>query len=84
MVDSEPVLRRLTINGVQDRDYLSREAFLSVKSNGVYTVKGTEDRGRFEWKLEYLVEDRRGSSGAVIQGEKVRGSSIDWVMLELI
>ncbi|KAG8731752.1 hypothetical protein FRC11_002543 [Ceratobasidium sp. 423] len=64
------MLRRLTINGVQDRDYLSREASLSVKSNGVYTVKGTEDRGRFEWKLEYLVEDRRGPSGAVIPGEK--------------
>lgn len=63
----------MTVNGVEDRDYLSREAALSVKSNGIYTVKGTEDRGRFEWKFEYLVEDRRGPSGAVIQGEKVGG-----------
>ncbi|KAB5593200.1 hypothetical protein CTheo_3363 [Ceratobasidium theobromae] len=70
IVDGEPVLRRMTVNGVEDRDYLSREAALSVKSNGTYTVKGTEDRGRFEWKFEYLVEDRRGPSGAVIQGEK--------------
>ncbi|CAE6382729.1 unnamed protein product [Rhizoctonia solani] len=70
MAESEPMLRRLTVNGVEDRDYLSREASLSVKSNGVYTVKGSEDRGRFEWKLEYLVEDRRGPSGAVMPGEK--------------
>ncbi|CCO34790.1 hypothetical protein BN14_08898 [Rhizoctonia solani AG-1 IB] len=70
ITESEPILRRLTVNGVEDRDYLSREASLSIKSNGVYTVKGSEDRGRFEWKLEYLVEDRRGPSGAVIPGEK--------------
>ncbi|CUA67383.1 hypothetical protein RSOLAG22IIIB_03023 [Rhizoctonia solani] len=70
VAESEPVLRRLTVNGVEDRDYLSRAASLSLKSNGVYTVKGAEDRGRFEWKLEYLVEDRRGPSGAVIPGEK--------------
>ncbi|CAE6526389.1 unnamed protein product [Rhizoctonia solani] len=70
VAESDPKLRRLTINGVEDRDYLSRKASLSVKSNGVYTVKGTEDHGRFEWKLEYLVEDRRGPSGAVIPGEK--------------
>ncbi|CAE6367868.1 unnamed protein product, partial [Rhizoctonia solani] len=70
ITESEPILRRLTVNGVEDRDYLSREASLSIKSNGVYTVKGSEDRGRFEWKLEYLVEDRRGPSGAVMPGEK--------------
>ncbi|KAF8713708.1 hypothetical protein RHS03_00432, partial [Rhizoctonia solani] len=70
MTESDPMLRRLTLNGIEDRDYLSREASLSVKSNGVYTVKGSEDRGRFEWKLEYLVEDRRGPSGAVIPREK--------------
>ncbi|KAF8602279.1 hypothetical protein BDV93DRAFT_557534 [Ceratobasidium sp. AG-I] len=70
MVDGDPMIRRLTINGVEDRDYLSREASLSVRSNGVYTVKGSEDRGRFSWKFEYLVEDRRGPTGAIIQGEK--------------
>ncbi|CAE7209553.1 unnamed protein product [Rhizoctonia solani] len=70
VAECDPILRRLTINGVEDRDYISREASLSLKSNGVYTVKGAEDRGRFEWKLEYLVEDRRGPSGAVIAGEK--------------
>ncbi|KAH7338778.1 hypothetical protein B0J17DRAFT_717223 [Rhizoctonia solani] len=70
VAEGDPMLRRLTINGVEDRDYLSREASLSVKSNGVYTVRGSEDRGRFEWKLEYLVEDRRGPSGAVMAGEK--------------
>ncbi|KAG8736006.1 hypothetical protein FRC10_009889 [Ceratobasidium sp. 414] len=71
MAEGEPNIRRLTINGREDRDYLSREASLSVRSNGVYTVKGSQDHGRFLWKFEYLVEDRRGPTGAIIQGEKV-------------
>jgi hypothetical protein len=71
MVDGDPMIRRLTINGVEDRDYFSRKASLSIRTNGVYTAKGSEDRGRFSWKFEYLVEDRRGSTGAIIQGEKV-------------
>ncbi|QRV94970.1 hypothetical protein RhiJN_22988 [Ceratobasidium sp. AG-Ba] len=70
VAEADPMLRRLTINGVEDRDYLSREASLSVRTNGVYTVRGTEDHGRFSWKFEYLVEDRRGQSGAIISGEK--------------
>ncbi|KAG8771675.1 hypothetical protein FRC12_003475 [Ceratobasidium sp. 428] len=70
VVEGEPKLRRLTINGVEDVDYLSRQASLSVRSNGVYTVNGSEDHGRFPWKFEYLVEDRRGPTGAIIQGEK--------------
>ncbi|KAG9085257.1 hypothetical protein FRC06_003678 [Ceratobasidium sp. 370] len=71
IAEGEPKIRRLTINGREDRDYLSREASLSVRSNGVYTVKGSQDHGRFLWKFEYLVEDRRGPTGAIIQGEKV-------------
>ncbi|KAG9082919.1 hypothetical protein FRC07_014065 [Ceratobasidium sp. 392] len=70
VAEGEPKLRRLTINGVEDVDYLSRQASLSVRSNGVYTVKGSEDHGRFPWKFEYLVEGRRGSTGSILQGEK--------------
>ncbi|KAG8688881.1 hypothetical protein FRC08_011216 [Ceratobasidium sp. 394] len=32
---------------------------------------GSQDHGRFLWKFEYLVEDRRASTGAVIPGEKI-------------
>ncbi|KAG7099643.1 hypothetical protein E1B28_001469 [Marasmius oreades] len=39
--EGQPVLRRLTTNG-EARDYISRQATLSIKSNGVYTVNGSE------------------------------------------
>ncbi|KAJ7170018.1 hypothetical protein C8R46DRAFT_821933, partial [Mycena filopes] len=37
-----PVIRRLTVNGDESRDFLSRQASLSLKTNGVYTVQGSE------------------------------------------
>lgn len=37
-----PILRRLTVNGDESRDFLSRQAYLGLKSNGVYIVHGTE------------------------------------------
>lgn len=40
--DSVPILRRITVNGEESRDYISRQASLTLKSNGVYTVRGTE------------------------------------------
>ncbi|KAJ7181800.1 hypothetical protein C8R43DRAFT_828165, partial [Mycena crocata] len=40
--DSLPILRRLTANDDESRDYISRQASLSLRSNGVYTVQGTE------------------------------------------
>jgi hypothetical protein len=40
-LDSSPVLRRITVNGDEGRDYLSRQASLTLK-NGVYTVRGHE------------------------------------------
>jgi len=40
--DGLPILRRITVNGEESRDYISRQASLSLKSNGVYTVRGTE------------------------------------------
>ena len=40
-LDSPPVLRRLTIHGDESRDYISRQASLTLK-NGVYTIRGYE------------------------------------------
>lgn len=42
MLDSDPVLYRIQVNGEEKRDYLSRQATLTLKSPGVYTVSGTE------------------------------------------
>lgn len=41
-LDGLPILRRLMINGDESRDFLSRQAYLSLKSSGMYTVHGTE------------------------------------------
>jgi hypothetical protein len=40
-LDSAPVLRRITVNGDESYDYLSRQASLPLK-NGIYTVRGHE------------------------------------------
>ncbi|KAJ7040467.1 hypothetical protein C8F04DRAFT_257235 [Mycena alexandri] len=79
-----PVIRRLTVNGDESRDFLSRQASLSLKTNGVYTVQGSEsshlppscfesgDLGsaKLRWRYEYLVEDRFHESGRIVDGEK--------------
>lgn len=73
-LDSSPTLRMVSIAGDESRDYISRQATLSVKVNGVYTVLGTEtfiasilnndahgsriQNARLRWKLDYLVGDR--------------------------
>ena len=41
-LDPPPVLRKLTMVGDDSRDYISRQASLSIKANGVYSVSGTE------------------------------------------
>jgi len=81
-LDSPPIIRRLTINGEESRDYMSRQASLSLKTNGVYTVRGSETSAlavtnstaetlKLKWKFDYLVDDRRNElTGKVIPGEK--------------
>ena len=55
---------------------MTRQASLSVKSNGVYTLSGTEDKGRLAWTFEYYVQDRISNiNGKVLSGEKVRVQS---------
>ncbi|KAJ3800202.1 hypothetical protein GGU11DRAFT_774269 [Lentinula aff. detonsa] len=80
--DGQPVLRRISINGTS-RDHVSRQATMSLKSNGVYTVRGSEtstisskgasgdsslEAPKLRWKFDYFVDDRRGSGK--VEGEK--------------
>ncbi|KAG8852804.1 hypothetical protein FRB96_008492 [Tulasnella sp. 330] len=69
-LDSSPTLRRVTINGNDNKDYISRQASLSLKGNGVYTVQGIENKGRLMWKFEYVVDNRRGPNGQDLPGER--------------
>lgn len=41
-LETAPVLRRLTMKDDDTHDYISKQASLSLKSNGVYVVHGTE------------------------------------------
>ncbi|KAI0347669.1 hypothetical protein BDW22DRAFT_1296726, partial [Trametopsis cervina] len=41
-LEPPPTLRRLTMEGDESRDHLSRQATLIIKSNGVYSVSGSE------------------------------------------
>lgn len=41
-LETAPVFRRLTMKDDDSHDYISKQASLSLKSNGVYTVHGTE------------------------------------------
>ncbi|KAK8849814.1 hypothetical protein IAR55_005150 [Kwoniella newhampshirensis] len=70
-LESLPVLRRLTTNLDEKHDYLSKGATLQIREPGVYAVYGTEDRGRAEWKFEYLVQPRISSTGHEIPNEKI-------------
>ncbi|KAK0481737.1 hypothetical protein IW261DRAFT_1607003 [Armillaria novae-zelandiae] len=85
LFDGLPILRRVTVNGEEDRDYISRQATLSLKSNGVYTIRGSETSSlhtnyhddapgaqKLRWKFDYMVDVRRQGegSGRVLDGEK--------------
>ena len=79
--ETSPILRRVTINDQETHDYVSRQALLTLKCNGVYVVHGhemssVEHNGqgnlKLSWQFEYLVDDRRVDiSGRVMEGEKV-------------
>nr|GAT58987.1 predicted protein [Mycena chlorophos] len=80
-----PVLRRLTVNNDESRDYISRQATLSLKHPGVYTVHGSESYngappiksnasfdGKMQWRLEYLVDNKVEESGTkLVDGERL-------------
>ena len=78
-LESPPILRRVTTNYQETHDYVSRQAHLTLKNNGVYVVHGHEScvdhdgqAQKLSWQFEYLVDDRRiDVSGRVIEGEKI-------------
>jgi hypothetical protein len=79
-LDTPPVLRRLMLNGDGSHDYLSKQAYLILKANGPYTVRGTEHvqssslllatEHTLSWRFDYFVGDRRTETGRIISGEK--------------
>ena len=70
-LDSSPTVRKLTVDGDDKHDYLSREAALILKTNGLYSVKASELKGTAMWQFTYSVEDRKNFAGDKIPGEKV-------------
>lgn len=42
LLDPPPALRKITVMGDDKRDYISRQAALTIKDNGIYSVSGTE------------------------------------------
>jgi len=80
-LDTPPVLRRLMLNGDESHDYLSKQAYLILKANGPYTVRGIEhvqasslflatEHTLLSWRFDYFVGDRRTEAGRIISGEK--------------
>ncbi|KJA28376.1 hypothetical protein HYPSUDRAFT_33742 [Hypholoma sublateritium FD-334 SS-4] len=76
--ETPPILRRVTVNGDDTHDYVSRQGLLVLKINGVYVLHGHEmptgpdsDTSKLHWQFEYLVDDRvADTSGRVMVGEK--------------
>ena len=74
--DGPPVLRRVTTNGLDTHDYVSRQALLTLRANGVYFVQGYEvsvaaESVKLEWRFEYLVDERRSdTSRKFAEGDK--------------
>ena len=71
-MESAPVLRRLIVPGHEDRDFISRQTTLPIKTEGIYAIGSTEGKGRWVWKFVYRVSDRMSLMGKAMQGEKVR------------
>ncbi|KDR85776.1 hypothetical protein GALMADRAFT_132430 [Galerina marginata CBS 339.88] len=78
--ETPPILRRVTVDFDESHDYLSKQAHLTLKANGVYVLHGHEmlfaghetDSSKLHWQFEYLVDDRRiEGSGRIIEGEKI-------------
>lgn len=80
-LDGLPALRQVTLFGDDTKDYISRQASLSLKPNGVYAVSGQETfeptppghlqtSSKLTWRFEYVVDDLRDSKGKTVSGEK--------------
>jgi len=78
--ESPPVLRRVSVNDDETYDYVSKQAYLTMKANGVYVLHGHEisttihnpEASKLFWQFEYLVDDRLiDGTGRVMDGEKI-------------
>ncbi|KAJ3504712.1 hypothetical protein NLJ89_g7790 [Agrocybe chaxingu] len=80
--ESPPILRRVTLNDDETHDYVSKQAHLTLKSNGVYVVYGHElfasdhasEPVKLHWQFEYFVDNRRvdaSNSKRDMEGEKM-------------
>ncbi|KAL1697443.1 hypothetical protein GGG16DRAFT_83996 [Schizophyllum commune] len=81
-LDGLPVVRRVMTNNGTPRDIISRQANLSLKATGVYTIHGCEsatyhpsgasvDQLKLKWRFDYMVDDRRhDTTGRIMAGEK--------------
>lgn len=70
-LEALPVLRRVTVNEDDRYDYVGRGATLQIKEVGVYAIYGSEERGKVEWKFEYLVKPKVNKAGDDVPNEKV-------------
>ncbi|KAH8099314.1 hypothetical protein BXZ70DRAFT_943239 [Cristinia sonorae] len=86
-LEPAPTLRSLQLDDSGGKDYLSRQASLCIKRNGVYVVRGIElnplsnvepfvrtgshRQVQYDWSFEYSVSDRLDSLGRSIPGEKI-------------
>lgn len=73
-----PVLRKLCIEGQEDKSFMHKQSILPIKNEGIYAVKGASAKGEHQWRFEYRVEDRLNLVGKPIPGEKVRSGRDTW------
>ena len=80
-LDSPPTLRMVSVVGDESRDYTSRQATLSVKLNGVYTVLGTEtfmastpDYDAHGSRLQNVIQRLRWKFDYLVSDRKVDGT----------
>ncbi|WVR07889.1 hypothetical protein IAU60_004932 [Kwoniella sp. DSM 27419] len=67
-----PVLHRLILGTDDKHDFLPRGATLQIRDPGVYVACGSEDRGKFEWKFEYLVQPKISPfTGEAVMNERL-------------
>jgi hypothetical protein len=75
-MQAPPTLKRLVVEGLEGRDFLTKQASLQLRSNGFYEVEGREGKsGRYKWRFVYEVRDRLSLMYRPMSGEKVRSVS---------
>lgn len=74
-MDPAPILR--CVLNDQRIPVTTREAYLPIKQNGMYSVEGTEGKaGTLRWKFVYLVCNRTSLVGRGLPGEKASSKGV--------